>query len=111
MKQISPISFALLAILCTAIAQIVLKISSASEIMSRKWLLLLMVSLSSYVISFVSYYLALKYFDLSKIAPITMVSTVSIVALYGFLAGETFSFIRFSGIMMSIISIIFIYHS
>jgi len=68
-------------------------------------LLYLAISLLSYSVAFLCYYLALRYFDISKISPIMTVSTVAIVVCFGFLSGEQFSITRIIGIIISFVSI------
>ena len=111
MKSINPIVYVVIGIIITSAAQIFLKIGSSFEIFKAKWSLYLFLSLLCYSISFLSYYLALMYFDISKISPVMMASIISIVALYGFLTGETLNLLRIIGIILAIISIIFISRS
>jgi drug/metabolite transporter (DMT)-like permease len=111
MVNFNPILFVVVGIACTSIAQILLKIGSSFNIMSGKWMLFLLISLFTYAVSFLCYYLALKFYDITKISPVMMVCTVSIVALYGFLIGENMNALRLIGIVLAIISIIFISQS
>jgi len=110
-RSINPILYVALGIIVTAAAQILLKIGSSFEILKPKWFMYLLFSLCCYSVSFVSYYLALKYFDISKISPIMMSSIICFITLYGFLTGETINISRLVGIVMAIISIYFIYRS
>jgi len=107
-RSINPILYVALGIIVTAAAQILLKIGSSFEILKPKWFMYLLFSLCCYSVSFVSYYLALKYFDISKISPIMMSSIICFITLYGFL---TINISRLVGIVMAIISIYFIYRS
>jgi drug/metabolite transporter (DMT)-like permease len=95
-------------IITSAAAQIFLKIGSSFELFQFRWYLHLVFSLLSYAIAFFSYYLALKYFDISKISPIMMASIVSIVAIYGFFAGESFTYSKIFGIALSFVAIFLI---
>lgn len=110
-ESINPVSYVVAGIIVTAAAQIFLKKSSSFELMSVKWCLYLSLSLFSYFLSFVTYYLALRYFDISKISPIMMASIISIIALYGYWAGESMSLSRVFGIVLAVISIVFISRS
>lgn len=110
-SRLNPSLFVILGIATTALAQIILKSGSSFDVLSRKWILYLGLSLSSYGISFVSYYLALKFFEITKVAPIMMVSTLGLVALYGFWSGESFNPVKLCGILMAIMAIIFIVRS
>jgi drug/metabolite transporter (DMT)-like permease len=104
-------SFVILGIISTAVAQIFLKRSSSYEILGTNWILCLFLSLSSYAISFLTYYLALRYYDISKISPIMMASIVSLVAVYGFYAGEQFNFTKLFGIVLAAVSVFLISRS
>jgi drug/metabolite transporter (DMT)-like permease len=108
-KSINPILYVVIGIFITAAAQILLKIGSSFEILKAQWLLYLFLSLCCYSISFVAYYFALRYFDISKISPIMMSSIICIITVYGFLSGEKINSLRLLGIVISIIAITFIY--
>ncbi len=110
-RSINPILYVVIGIFITAAAQILLKRGSSFEILKPKWLLFLFLSLSCYSMSFIAYYLALRYFDISKISPIMMSSIICIITVYGFLSGEQINVSRLFGIVLAIISIIFIYKS
>lgn len=109
--SIPPVFYVLIGILITASAQIFLKIGSSIEVFKGRWVLYLFLSLFCYFLSFISYYLALRHFDISKISPVMMAGIVSLVAIYGFCAGETFSLLRLLGILLGILSIFLIYKS
>lgn len=111
MQNIHPAYFVMTGIAMTALAQIILKIGSALEIMKMKWVFYLALSVCCYAVSFVAYYLALRYFHISKIAPLMMAGTVVIVTIYGFFTGEPLGAPRILGIMLAILSLFFIYHS
>ncbi len=108
MSIISPIYYVIAGIITTVTAQIFLKVAGQCNLFKIKWFLFIFISLSSYAISFLSYYMALKYFDISKIGPIMMASTVALIALYGFTTGEPFNNLKISGIIMAIISVFLI---
>lgn len=110
-RSVNPILYVVLGIIITAAAQILLKIGSSFEILKSKWLTYLILSLCCYSISFVAYFLALRYFDISKISPVMMSSIICIITVYGFLSGEHINLSRLFGIVMAIISIFFIYKS
>jgi drug/metabolite transporter (DMT)-like permease len=108
-KSINPAYYVIIGIIITAAAQILLKIGSSFEILKFQWLLYLFLSLCCYFISFIAYYFALRYFDISKISPIMMSSIICIITVYGFMSGEKINSLRLLGIIISIIAIIFIY--
>ena len=107
----NPLAFVLIGIATTASAQIFLKIGSSYDLFKLKWLFYLILSLTSYSVSFLSYYLALRYYDISKISPIMMASVVLIVAVYGFSVGESCNLSKVFGIILGVISIYLISHS
>jgi drug/metabolite transporter (DMT)-like permease len=110
-RSINPILYVVFGIIITAAAQILLKIGSSFEILKSKWIMYLFLSLCCYSLSFVAYYLALRYYDISKISPIMMSSIICIITVYGFFSGEQINLSRLFGIVIAIISIIFIYKS
>ena len=111
MSIFSPISYIVVGIITSVAAQILLKVAGQCNVFKIKWFLYVFVSLSSYAIAFISYYMALKYFDISKVAPIMMASTVALIALYGFAIGEPFNHLKLSGIVLAIVSICLIFKS
>jgi drug/metabolite transporter (DMT)-like permease len=111
-RTLLPFFYVVLGIVTTSLAQIFLKTGSSYEILKIKWIVFLSLSLTSYFISFISYYLALRYYDISKISPIMMASTVTIVVAYGLLiAGESFNINKIIGTVLAIGSIILLTRS
>ncbi len=106
--NIDPKTYVFLGIISTAMAQIFLKAAGAHGVMQLKWVLSMSFSLLAYAVSFSTYYMALKYFDISKVQPIMMASILSIIALYGFAVGEDFNRLRLAGVLLSILSIVLI---
>jgi uncharacterized membrane protein len=106
--HISANLYVVIGIVSTALAQIFLKIATANTAIHIKWILFLLLSLISYAVSFLSYYMALKYFDISKVQPVMMVSIVSIIALYGYAVGENFNSLRLAGVLLAMASIFMI---
>lgn len=101
-------SYVILGIISTAMAQIFLKIASAHSVMQIKWIMCLLASMLAYLVSFSTYYMALRSYDISKIQPIMMASILSLIALYGFAAGEDLNRMRMAGILLSILSVVLI---
>ena len=110
-SAVPPVFYVLGGIVITAAAQIFLKVGSSAEAFKKRWFSFLLLSLASYGLSFVSYYLALKHYEISKVSPIMMASIISLVSLYGFLAGEALSLLRVIGILVAVVSIILISRS
>jgi drug/metabolite transporter (DMT)-like permease len=111
MPLFSPIVYIVIGISTSVAAQILVKIAGQQHMFTMKWFLYIFLSLSSYSIAFVGYYMALKYFDISKAGPIMMASTVALIALYGFATGEPFNHLKLSGIVLAIIAICLIFKS
>lgn len=105
MSIINPLLYVVVGIITTVTAQIFLKIAGQLDLFKIKWFLFIFISLSSYGLSFVSYYMAVKHFDISKISPLMMAGTMVLIALYGFLTGESFNQMKISGIVLAIIAI------
>jgi multidrug transporter EmrE-like cation transporter len=103
--------YVVIGIVSTAAAQIALKIASGSgseTIRLSGWGLL---SVGAYGLSFLSYFLALKTFEISKIQPIMMASITTIIALYGASVGEHVSMLRLAGILLGVFSVVLISQS
>lgn len=104
----NPKIYVILGILTTALAQVFLKQSGGIEHFKWSWFVFLFLSMAFYLMSFVSYYFALRSFDISTVQPIMMVSIVALITLYGFFAGEIFNYYKITGIIMACLSIILI---
>lgn len=92
-------------ILFSALAQICLKRASVVEAKQGLWFIYLSGSISSYLLAFIAYYLALKYYSISKVSPVMTVGVVIIVVCYGIWAGETVSTKHAFGVLLGIVSI------
>jgi drug/metabolite transporter (DMT)-like permease len=106
--DLTPKVYVIAGIITTVAAQIFLKRGGAFEAFKRNWLICIFLSLFFYAISFLTYYLALKHYDISMIQPIMMVSIVALIALYGFMVGESFNTLKLFGIVLAVLSIFFI---
>lgn len=100
--------YVIVGILSTVLAQISLKRAGAYNVFQFKWVVFLSLSLLTYAISFISYYMALKFYDISKIQPIMMASIATVIVLYGFAVGEVINHFRIAGILFAIVSIYFL---
>lgn len=106
--QIDPRLYVIIGIITTAVAQISLKRAGGVDPFKVSWIVFVLLSMSFYVMSFVSYYFALRNFDISTVQPIMMVSIVALITLYGFFAGESFNYYKLSGIVIAAFSIVLI---
>jgi len=111
MPNIDPKLYVIIGIVTTAVAQISLKRAGMADPFKETWLLFVFLSMFFYAMSFISYYFALRNFDISTVQPIMMVSIVALITLYGFFAGESFNYYKISGIIIAALSIILISNS
>ena len=105
---IDPRLYVIIGIVTTVIAQISLKRAGVEQQFVLGWYGWLSLSVVFYAMSFVSYYFSLRYYDISTVQPIMMVSIVAMITLYGFFAGESFNYYKFAGIIVSVLSIFLI---
>ena len=103
--SINPRLAVVLGIVTTVAAQVLLKRAGVAPLFRPNWFLLIVLSLGSYALSFVSYYIALRSFDISTIQPIMMASIVALVSLYGILSGEKFTVFKITGIVLAASSV------
>ena len=102
---LNPKYYVIAGIITTVIAQISLKRAGSIEPFKINWLVLIFMSVFFYFISFISYYYALKNYDISTVQPIMMASIITLIALYGYFAGEGFNYFKIFGVILSIFSI------
>lgn len=95
-------------ILFSSLAQICMKRASVFEVRHLFWCLYIFGSIFSYLLSFIAYYLVLKYFPISKVSPLMTVGVVLIVVLYGMWAGEAVSIKHAVGLLLGVVSIFLI---
>jgi drug/metabolite transporter (DMT)-like permease len=108
LMYIKPILYVIIGIVTTAVAQISLKRAGVTDQFKLSWFIFVFLSLFFYVASFISYYFALRNYDISTVQPIMMVSIVALITLYGFFAGESFTWSKSAGILIALLSIILI---
>ena len=63
-------------ILCSSLAQIILKRATQLEAREAMWLVYIGGSASCYLISFAAYYMALRHFQISRVSPLMTVGVV-----------------------------------
>ena len=98
-------------ILFSSLAQVCLKRATAYEGNWFWWIVLMGSSALSYLLAFVAYYLGLRYFPISKIAPIMTVGVIIIVVGYGMWAGESITSRHAIGISLGLLAIVIIVSS
>jgi drug/metabolite transporter (DMT)-like permease len=92
-------------ILFSSLAQICLKRASFLESKQAVWFAYLSGSIASYLLAFIAYYMALKYYSISKVSPVMTVGVVLIVVAYGVWAGENVSPRHAFGVLLGVVSI------
>jgi drug/metabolite transporter (DMT)-like permease len=95
-------------IVFSAGAQIFMKIATGHEILRFPWLILISGSIMSYALAFSMYYVALKYFPISRVSPAMTVGVVILVVLFGLFSGEILTPKQLTGILFGIIAIFLI---
>jgi hypothetical protein len=88
MLTLSPTVLAVIAVLATALAQVLLKKASYYEIRTVSWVAYMGSSAVIYAFSFFVYSRVMKYFALNKIYPAMTIGQIMIVTLAGLLIGE-----------------------
>jgi|GEM_PF-861070 len=106
--NIDPRLYVVFGVVTTAVAQISLKRAGVATPFKELWFVFVFLSMIFYALSFISYYFALRNFDISTVQPIMMVSIVALITLYGFFAGESFNYYKLSGIVIAVFSIVLI---
>ena len=95
-------------IVFSALAQICMKQATTLPGRDIIWLLFISGSVFSYFCSFVAYYMALKFFAISRISPVMTVGVVILVVLYGVYSGETISGKQGVGMLLGLVSLLLI---
>ena len=98
-------------ILCSSLAQVCLKRATSFESNKIWWMLYLGMSILAYVVAFATYYLALRHFSISKIAPVMTVGVIIIIVAYGMWAGESVTARHAIGIVLGLLAILVIVSS
>ncbi len=88
MPAIPPPLLLVACIVATALAQILLKRASFFEVRTTAWLATMAVSAGFYVLSFLAYAQALRFYALNKAYPLTTVAQIVLVTMYGLAVGE-----------------------
>ena len=95
-------------ILCSALAQVCMKQATHQDLFRMPWLGFIGLSGFSYLSSFVLYYMALKYFPISRVSPIMTIGVLVLVVSFGVFSGEVLSTRQSLGIAGGVLSILLI---
>jgi uncharacterized membrane protein len=105
MATLSPSVLVLVAVLATALAQVLLKQASYFEMKSSPWVAYMGLSAVAYGLSFVLYSRILKYYALNKIYPAMTISQIMLVTLYGLVIGEAIDSRHALGLLCGVLAI------
>ncbi|MDD3319912.1 MAG: SMR family transporter [Paludibacter sp.] len=96
----------LLGVLFAVVAQILIKNASGNVFFEKKWIVLMLLSVSAYGIAFFLQSYIFKFFPLSKIGPVMAVAVMILVFGSGILLfGEEISAKQAIGVLFGILSI------
>lgn len=105
MPAISPPVLVVVAILATALAQILLKRAAVYEIRTATWFVFMALSAGSYVLSFLAYSQVLRFYALNKAYPLTTVAQILLVTVYGLAIGEVIGLRHAAGLVLGVAAI------
>jgi len=105
MMSLSPAALVVIAIVLTALAQILLKKAADFEVRTSSWFIFFGSSAVAYVLSFVLYSRILKYFALNKIYPAMTVAQIIVITLCGYFLGEAIGARHAAGLVLGAIAI------
>ena len=99
----------LLPIISSITAQITIKFAGKYTLYSSKWIILMLISIVFYLISFVLYSFAVRHFPISIASAINTVAVMVGVYIIGiFFLSETKNMLSFIGVLLGVVSVILI---
>jgi drug/metabolite transporter (DMT)-like permease len=96
----------ILAIALTASAQILVKLASAAELRSSKWMSLIASSLLVYGIAFIVYSSAVRTFPITVAGPVSTIAVMVIVCIAGVCLGEVMTMKQCLGILFGLVAVV-----
>lgn len=97
---------AILSVLAAVLAQVLVKSASLNEVYGKKWIILIIASLTAYGIAFVLQTFVFRLFPLSKIGPPSAIAVMIFVFGCGvFFFGESVSLKQYIGLILGASSI------
>lgn len=95
-----------LGVIMAVVAQVLVKNASLNVFLEKKWIILMLLSATSYGVAFLLQSYILKFFALSKIAPAMAIAIMVLVFGCGvWLFGEEINFKQVVGVLLGIVSI------
>jgi len=96
----------LFGVVFAAIAQVLVKNASSQVFFEKKWVILMLLSVSSYGLAFLLQAYIFKFFELSKIGPVMAIAVMILVFGFGiWFFGEEINIKQAVGVLLGIISI------
>mgnify|MGYP007051598082 CR=1 FL=1 len=105
MSAYTPPALVVAGILCTALAQILLKKASVFAFSTPPWFAYMAVSAVLYAASFLAYSFVLKYYALNKVYPAMTVAQIVLITLYGLWIGAVVSGRHALGLLLGAVAI------
>lgn len=105
MITLSPAVLVVIAIVLTALAQILLKKAADFEAGTSSWMIFFGLSAIAYVLSFLLYSRILKYFALNKIYPAMTVAQIIVITVCGYFLGEAIGGRHAAGLVLGAVAI------
>jgi drug/metabolite transporter (DMT)-like permease len=97
---------AILSIISAVVAQVLVKNASLTDLYGRKWILLILASITVYGIAFILQSYVFRFFPLSKIGPPSAIAVMVLVFGCGvWLFGDTVQTKQILGVILGVISI------
>jgi len=96
----------LFGVIFAALAQLLVKNASSQTFFDKKWIVLMLLSVTSYGLAFLLQAFIFKFFALSKIGPVMAIAVMILVFGFGiWFFGEEISLKQTVGVLLGIISI------
>jgi drug/metabolite transporter (DMT)-like permease len=96
----------LFSVIFSVVAQVMVKNASLNVFFEKKWIYLMLLSVTSYAVAFLLQSYILKFFPLSKVAPAMAIAIMILVFVCGiWLFGEAISCKQVIGVLLGIVSI------
>ena len=95
-----------LGVISAVVAQVLIKNASLNVFLEKKWIVFILLSAATYGVAFLLQSYILKFFALSKIAPVMSISVMILVVGCGvWLFGEEINLKQMIGVLLGIVSI------
>lgn len=97
---------AILSVLSAVLAQVIVKNASFNELYSKKWIILILISITVYGLAFILQSYVFRLFPLSKIGPPSAIAVMVLIFGCGVIFfGESIHIKQIAGVILGMISI------